>query len=95
MGMAGGWYRRVGFRQRKTGGGLAAKNGEGIFQLRAPQVQPHQVGFSGGEFRFGLRHIHRAVGAASMEGFNEGEVFFAQFDGLGQRPAGPDQLTGS
>ena len=56
--MAGGWYRRVGFRQGKTGRGLAAKYGEGIFQLSAPQFQPYQVRFRGGQFRFGLRHIH-------------------------------------
>ena len=62
---------------------MAAKHGEGIFQLSAPQFQPHQVRFRGGQFRYGLRHIHRAVGAALVQGFNEGKVLFAQCNGLG------------
>jgi hypothetical protein len=51
--------------------------------LRAAQIQPHEVGLGRGQFRFGLRHIHLAVGAAGVEGFDQGEVFFAQFNRLG------------
>ena len=52
------------------------------FQLRAIQIQSDIIRLGRGEFRFGLRHIYRAVRAALMERLNQREILLSQVDGL-------------
>ena len=60
--------------------------------MRAGQIQPHIIGLSRSQFRFRLRHIHFAVGAACVEGIDEREIFLAQYNGLAHHV--PVQING-